>query len=113
MPPRLVSSLIVNALVRRVAAAGGVGPVIAKGDPTAGALLLSCCERGRTRRLVERVLGPDDRYCWTDAGPALPKEEAVVSDYLTRRLRSDPDLWIVELDIAGVERFAAEIVAEG
>ena len=113
MPPRLVSSLVVNALIRRVAAAGGNGTVIAKGDPTAGALLLSCCERGVTRRLIERVLGFDDRYGWADVGPALPKEEAVVSDYLTRRRLNDPDLWIVELDIAGVERFAAGIVAEG
>ncbi|MBV9841665.1 MAG: DUF1491 family protein [Sphingomonadaceae bacterium] len=113
MTPRLVSSLVVNALIRRVGAAGGIGTVVAKGDATAGALLLSCCERGVTRRLIERVLDLAGVYRWADVGPDLPNQEAVVSDYLTRRRRSDPDLWILELDIAGVERFAAEIVAEG
>jgi hypothetical protein len=32
---------------------------------------------------------------------------------MQRRRRLDGDLWFVELDIAGVERFAAEMTATG
>ncbi|HWV11973.1 MAG TPA: DUF1491 family protein, partial [Sphingobium sp.] len=33
-----------------------------------------------------------------------------LNQYLARRRRSDPDLWVIELDIADAERFAAETI---
>jgi len=40
-------------------------------------------------------------------------DEATASDYWRRRRASDSDLWVVELDIADAERFAAETIVTG
>lgn len=113
MTPRLAAGVQAGALIRRVAGAGGTGTVIAKGDATAGAILLICCDRGEIRLLLERVAGLDGGYRWASAGPRGADVAARIDAYLARRRRADPDLWLIELDIAGVERFAAEMMAEG
>jgi len=41
-------------------------------------------------------------------GPQDDPQDTEISDYISRRKRADPDLWLVELDIAEGERFAAE-----
>ncbi|TVV73888.1 DUF1491 family protein [Sphingomonas solaris] len=112
MTPRLAAGLLVSALVRAVEAAGGGAMVLAKGDATAGAILLVTATRGRTTGLYERTLGPDDAYGWTRAGPALPDDDpAVLADYLARRRRADPDQWIVELDHADPLAIAQGMIA--
>ena len=105
MTARLTSAMLVSAMVRRVGQAGGNAAVIAKGDADAGSILLICMEKGMTQSLRERVLGMDGGYVWTAVGP---DDDAARDDWLTRRRARDPDLWIVELDIADAERFAAE-----
>lgn len=105
MTPRLTSAMLVSALIRRVSGAGGNATVVKKGDPTAGAILLICMEKGVVQSVRERVLGIDNIYAWIAVGP----DEAVARDaYLERRQTRDCDLWIVELDIANAERFVAE-----
>ena len=91
---RLAAGLLVSALIRRVEAAGGSGMVLAKGDPDAGALLIQLAERGAPGPLLERTLDQRGRYRWSPAGP----DEDARADYLARRRRNDPDLWIIELD---------------
>lgn len=100
MTPRPAAGLLVSALVRAVEAAGGGGMVLAKGDATAGAILLATANRGRATGLYERTLGPDGRYGWTRTGPAAPDDAEAVAAWTARRRRADPDLWIVELDHA-------------
>jgi hypothetical protein len=77
--------------------AGGSAMVLAKGDPTSGAMLLVAAERGVPRAVYERSLGPDG-YELRAGGPRDLAEPGVLSDYLARRRRSDPDIWIVEID---------------
>jgi hypothetical protein len=36
-----------------------------------------------------------------------------LQDLIARRRRFDPDLWLIELDIASAERFAAEMNSIG
>jgi len=108
MEPRLASSVLVAALLRRAEAEGGFGTIVAKGDATAGTVAVVLLERGQNPRLFERLLQPDGRYAWQESRPAEPGE-AGVQTLLERRRRFDPDLWIVELDIAAPERFAAEM----
>ncbi len=95
---RPASGLLVSALLRRVSTAGGYGAVLARGDPTAGAILLVVTERGVTQRLLERALGADGGYAWVGTGPKAFDDPELLSGYLLRRRRNDPDLWIVELD---------------
>lgn len=110
---RLASGLLVNALVRRVNAAGGSAMVLAKGEAEAGAILVLALERGGNPRFLERGIGPDGRLAMVASGPAQMADEAAVSSYWQRRRSRDPDLWVVELDIVGAERFAAETMMGG
>lgn len=100
--------MLVSALVRRVANGGGAAVVVAKGDATAGSILLICMERGRLTAYRERLLKPDGSYGWEAVGPSPDSAPGVSDSWLARRRQRDPDLWIVELDIPNAERFAAE-----
>lgn len=113
MTPRPATGLLVSALIRRIEATGGSAAVLAKGDATAGAILLVIAERGVTTKLLERALGPEGGYAWVAAGPKSFDEPASLTDYIARRRRSDPDLWVVELDGSGAEAIAGEIIAGG
>lgn len=104
--PRLASAVLVAALVRRAESEGGFAAVLAKGDPTAGALLVILSQRGSDRRLMERILQPDGGYAWqVVVGEAAPNDQEI-ERFLDRRRKFDPDLWVLELDIASTERFA-------
>ncbi|MDQ8757017.1 DUF1491 family protein [Sphingosinicella sp. LHD-64] len=110
MAPRVASAVLASALIRRAEAEGGFGVVVAKGDETAGAIAVILAEKGRKACLLERALQPDGRYAWQASSQDVEKAEEF--ERLLKRKRSfDPDLWIVELDIASAERFAAEMSA--
>jgi hypothetical protein len=109
---RLASSVLVSALLRRAQDEGGFGAVLAKGDATAGAGAVVLVERGVRASLLERQLQPDGSYAWrASAGPLA--NDAEFQALLDRRRKYDPDLWILELDVASAERFAAEMNAAG
>ena len=112
MTPRVASSVLVGALIRRAESEGGFGVVVAKGDVTAGAVAVILAERGRKACLLERALRPDGSYAW-EASTQGVENESEFQSALDRKRRFDPDLWIVELDIASAERFAAEMTAFG
>ena len=107
---RLASSVIVNGLIRLAEQQGGFGAVLSKGDATAGSIVILLMERGERKALLEQLLQPDGSYGWRDSLGAANNEEDVVK-FLDRRRRFDPDLWILELDVASAERFAAEMSA--
>ena len=105
MEPRLATSVLAGALIRKAQGEGGFAAVLAKGDPTSGAILLILTERGANPRLLERLLQPDGNYAW--AQPIENSDE--VPAFVARRRQFDPDLWLIELDVPSVERFTAEI----
>ena len=106
MSARLATSVLVNALVRRAGQAGGFATILAKGDATAGAVLVVAQDRGENPALWERGIGPNGDVELLPVGPQ--GDAQAVTDYWMKRRRNDPDLWVVELDIAQAERFAAE-----
>jgi hypothetical protein len=110
MTARAASGLLVSAMIRRVEAAGGHGMVLAKGDATAGAILLVIAERGVTLRILERVMGPEGDYRWMATGPAELGDGLALAEYLGKRRRNDPDLWLVELDSPDAEQIAGELL---
>jgi hypothetical protein len=112
MNGRLTSKLLVSSLLRRAQAEGGFGAVLARGDATSGAILVVLAERGTRLATLERLLQPDGTYAWQESGQS-GEDEAAFRTLLARRRRSDPDLWIIELDVANGERFAAEMNAGG
>jgi len=109
---RLASSVLVSALLRRAQDEGGSGVVLVKGDPTAGAIAVILAEKGRKACFLERLLQGDGRYSWQSSRQGIENEQEFKS-FLERRRKFDPDLWILELDIASAERFAAEMNESG
>ncbi|MES2422763.1 MAG: DUF1491 family protein [Pseudomonadota bacterium] len=107
MSERLPSGILVSVLLRRVNAAGGFGAVMAKGDAQGGAILVIAIDKGAPPRLLERGIGPDGRTALIDSTP--PED---LDGYWRRRRARDPDLWVVEVDIAAAERFAAETILD-
>jgi hypothetical protein len=109
---RLPSGVLVSAVLRRVNDAGGIGMMLAKGDPQGGAILIVALENHANPRILERGIGPDGTVglnVWT---PQDVGDSAEVTGYWQRRRRNDPDLWVIELDIPFVERFAAETILD-
>ena len=102
---RLPAHIEVSALVRQVEAAGGFAVVAAKGDRDGGTIMVVTCERGRDFRAWERMPGADGKRRWTCVRTADPEDPGAFTLFLDRRRQQDSDLWIVELDIAGGERF--------
>ena len=97
MAPRLAAGMLVSALIRRAEELGGNGAVLAKGDATAGAILIQLAERGVPGDLLERRLDQEGAYRWSPTGPDDAEQRG---DYIARRRRGDPDLWVIELDVA-------------
>ena len=102
---RLPAHLEVSALLRQVQTAGGFGAVIHKGEREAGTILLICAEKGTDRRIFERMPSFDGPRVWALSLIESIENSEEFENYLDKRRRQDPDLWIIELDIANAERF--------
>ncbi|MFM5917976.1 MAG: DUF1491 family protein [Novosphingobium sp.] len=113
MTSRLPARLEVSALVRAVNAAGGFAVVVNKGEPDAGSVLVICAENGANRRIFERLPSIDEDRKWSVSMIEDTENKHLFKDYLTRRRSQDPDLWIIELDIANGERFIGLAGTEG
>ena len=112
MEPRLASSVLVSALLRRAESEGGFGAVLARGDSTAGAIGVILTQRSESPRFFERLLLPDGSYGWRESHQTFENEDDL-KKFLEKRRRFDTDMWILELDIASTERFAAEMNSVG
>jgi hypothetical protein len=103
--PRLASRLRVDALFRRVSAAGGFAAVLARGDDEAGAIAVVTRDTGE-ETLRAAVLGAGGRYEFAE----LARGDAVPA-WIERARRRDPDLWVIELDIPKAGQFVDEMLA--
>jgi hypothetical protein len=104
--PRLASSVKVSALLRRVDGAGGFGAVLARGDATAGSIAVVVREAG-IDTLLSPMFAGGGGYEWV----AVASGDAVAAA-IDRARRSDPDLWVIELDIPDAARFIAETLGQ-
>ncbi|NIJ38852.1 hypothetical protein FHR22_003576 [Sphingopyxis panaciterrae] len=108
---RLTSRFLVDLLLRRTEAAGGFAAVLAKGDEMSGVILVQCSDRGEPGPLLERRFSANGDYIWEAVGPGDPNDSESRANYQDRRRKADPDLWIVELDIADAPQLVAEWAA--
>jgi len=107
---RLTSQMLVQALVRRTHAEGGFAAVLHRGDSISGAILLSCPDSDHRPRLFERVPDFPRGYALAPVAQAHWGDEEAITQYIGRRRRSDPDLWVIELDVPNGERLAAALL---
>lgn len=102
--PRLATHVVVSALIRSLSAEGDFATVLRKGDPTAGTLLIVTRCRGRNPALLEQFPSLEGPATWAPVIVQDADNEQQISDYLERRYARDPDIWVLELDVAFVER---------
>lgn len=94
-------------MLKRLAEVGGdFATILRKGDRTAGAILLVGQIRGRNPVLFDRYPSLDGTYQWQPILLQPDENEAEVTAYWQKRAARDPDLWIMELDVASPERLA-------
>jgi hypothetical protein len=79
--------------------------VLHRGEPDAGSLLLVLTQNGTASRLYERIPSATGGREWHCAKQQDSENPGEFAEYVERRTRQDPDLWIIELDIAQAERF--------
>ena len=101
---RLTASFRVSAMRRFVDQQGGFAVILKRGDEMSGDIMLILLERGENAELFSRQLGADGEYRW---GPVLIKnqENQYIKEYIARAIARDPDLWVIELDIASKAPF--------
>lgn len=104
MDSRLPAHLEVSGLIRRVQAEGGFATVLHKGDREAGTILVVVMQNSQNSVAYERMPQIDGTRTWTARISEDTENKEKFSDFLERRMNQDPDLWIVELDIANGER---------
>lgn len=103
---RLASHMLVAALVRQAFASGDFAAILRKGDEMSGAILLVAREKGANPRLFERFPTMEKGVQWQEIQPQSIDNEEKLNEYLVRRADRDPDIWIVELDVAFDERLS-------
>jgi hypothetical protein len=101
---RLPASTEVPALVRQVQSAGGFATVLHRGSQWGSALLL-VHRNGPFVAAHEKVPAASGETAWRLAAEG----EEAVSAFLERQVRFDPDIWVLELDIADPARFVPGI----
>ena len=113
MSDRLTSRMLVGALIRRAQVAGGFATVLQRGESMSGAIVVQVLERGRNIGFFERITDLDGRAQLVATGPKSASDFSEITQYIARRLRSDPDIWFIELDVAAGEQLAADLLCAG
>lgn len=111
MSERLPAQLEASAILRLAESQGGFGAVLAKGERDAGTILLVTTCRGTAATLYERMPALDGSRSFVATKAENPENRQDFGEYLARRRQQDPDIWLIEVDIADPERFIAQIAA--
>lgn len=110
--PRLTSQFRISALQRLAEVDGGFATLLHKGDPTSGAILLVGQIKGCNPVLFERYPALDGSLTWHRVTQSLVGEDAEITKYWKIRTQRDPDLWVLELDVASTERLDGLLAAD-
>jgi hypothetical protein len=102
--PRLASHVQVSALVRLANGQGDFAAVLKKGDATSGSLLLVGQIRGEPINLFEKISRLDGTASWQTVFVNRQESQEKITLYWSNRALRDPDLWVIELDVADDER---------
>lgn len=93
---RLAAGIWVSAYLARLGIAGIPAYVVARGDGTAGAILVKCARLDGTAQLYAREWDFE-----TDARPwqmTIDASEPEVDEAIRRQRGFDPDLWVIEIE---------------
>ncbi len=96
MTARLATGLWVSAYLQRLALENIPAYVLAKGDATAGAVLVKCASLDGQAVAHERITDFMTGARRWDV--ALDGAEADVDAFIARQRDRDPDLWVIEVE---------------
>jgi len=106
---RLPAHLEVSAIIRMVEAGGGFATLVARGERDAGTILLLTLERDETATLYERMPQLDGTRPYIAAKRENSEKPTEMDEYIARRRSQDPDIWVIEANVADAERFIATL----
>lgn len=106
---RLPARLEVSAILRLAESRGGFATVLARGEADAGSILIVTLMRGTHAVLYERMPQPSGARPFLAAKRQSEENPSEFEEYLARRRRQDPDVWLIEVDIADPPRFIAQL----
>ena len=109
MEARLPAHLEATGFIRMIEAAGGFASVLAKGEKDAGTILILTMYRGEDAVLFERMPQIDGSRPYIAAKRQNPENKHEIFEYVERRRNQDPDIWVIEADIADPARFIAQL----
>ena len=112
MTARLGSKLLIQALIRRTEAEGGFATVLHKGDAISGIIMVQIAHRGGEPSVYERVPDFSGGYQLLPVAAKYSGNAEELAQYIDRRCKTDPDLWLIELDVANAEQLAASILTD-
>ncbi|MCP5073014.1 MAG: DUF1491 family protein [Rhodobacteraceae bacterium] len=95
MTPRLTSEFWVQAYLRRLSLADIPAFVTAKGDATAGAVLVKQAPLDGTATALQRSYDLDGNRVWVVLAEGAERD---VDAALERQRGFDPDIWIIEVE---------------
>jgi hypothetical protein len=111
--PRLATDVRITALRRLAETEGDFVTILRKGDPVAGAMLVIGLVKGRDPAVFDRFPSADGGYAWQPLTSDVVESEEQISDIWQKRRLRDPDLWVIELDVASTERLNGLLTAIG
>ena len=112
MSARLAPGVWVAAYLARLRSAGLAAYVVAKGDPTAGAVVVKLVRPGgMARAMARRFDFETGARVWAVLAEGGERE---VDALLARERVRDPDLWLIDVeDMGGMGLLDAEGLADG
>lgn len=105
--PRLAASVQVTAFIRLAEAEGDQATILRKGDPTSGAILLVTLIKGQDAALFERFPSLDGGSNWQKLDGQASENEQKITENWQKRASRDPDLWVIELNVASQQRLTS------
>ena len=109
MLPVLKPNIWVYALIRRAQIAATFATLARKGDADGGAVLVKVLTLDGKATLYIPIRNMDGERVWLPKGPL---EERSIDEIIGKRVKSDPDIWVVEIEDRKGRHFIGETVVD-
>jgi hypothetical protein len=109
MPREIPAHIWVSALLRRAMTAGAFATIVHRGDEDRGDVLVKVSLARGEARLYAPAFNPDGP---TEFERLKLADEPAVDEAIGKRLKSDRDLWVVEIEDRAGRHFLTERVRE-
>jgi len=96
--PRLTAKFWVDAYLRRLDRALIPAFVVAKGDETAGAILVKSNTLNGLSILYNRIYDGEGKRIWAELASGT---ESDLDEIIAKQRKYDPDLWVIEVEDRG------------